>query len=305
MFDFKYKESVESCYNLIRTKKIEVDDTDKIEVKRADELIDLSPCIGIMQEASFFEKYNIDEEIERAKTLRSELPKVSVSKNATISEKILYLTAINTGYARYTTQVEAPFMEQSEIETICNRLSTVFSRSEVDIQVDGAISLKDSFEQEELSKRSADRNKKELEDIMKELGFKKNKIKTIIDDNIDLLETEDRTVLNIVGRADVVKDNVVYELKFKEDLRHEDYLQLAAYLILLRKKKGILWNVCTNMMMEVTIPDEDAFIKQMIKTITKGAVNCSGDRYYLSWMSKEEEFASLAKKLSSEIDENK
>lgn len=140
---------------------------------------------------------------------------------------------------------------------------------------------------------------------MKELGFKKNKIKTIIDDNIDLLETEDRTVLNIVGRADVVKDNVVYELKFKEDLRHEDYLQLAAYLILLRKKKGILWNVCTNMMMEVTIPDEDAFIKQMIKTITKGAVNCSGDRYYLSWMSKEEEFASLAKKLSSEIDENK
>lgn len=196
-------------------------------------------------------------------------------------------------------------MEQDEIETICNRLQTVFSPSEEFIQVDGAISLKDSSEQEEVSKSEADRKKKELVDTLKKLGFTKEVIKDTTKKNKGLFETKDHTVLSIVGRADVVKDDVVYELKFTEELRHENFLQLATYLIMLKKKKGILWNVCTNTMIEVTVPDEDAFLKQMIKTITKGAIDISDEKYYFSWMSNDENIEPLKNKILSEIDEKK
>ncbi|KIR03733.1 hypothetical protein P261_02548 [Lachnospiraceae bacterium TWA4] len=53
MFDFKYKEDVEECFQLISTKKITPIDTKTIDINNADGLIDLSPCIGIYQEASF------------------------------------------------------------------------------------------------------------------------------------------------------------------------------------------------------------------------------------------------------------
>jgi hypothetical protein len=35
-------------------------------------------------------------------------------------------------------------------------------------------------------------------------------------------------------------------------------------------KKGVLWNVRTNEMYEVRVPDREAFMAQVLKTITKG-----------------------------------
>ena len=55
MFQFKYNEDVEACYEAlhIEQKKIS-EDRRIIYIKNNDELIDLSPCIGIYQEAVFF-----------------------------------------------------------------------------------------------------------------------------------------------------------------------------------------------------------------------------------------------------------
>lgn len=56
MFDFKYQEDVEECFSLLDKKKIEQDDKRVIDIRSNDGLIDLSPCIGIYQEAFLFFK---------------------------------------------------------------------------------------------------------------------------------------------------------------------------------------------------------------------------------------------------------
>ncbi len=75
----------------------------------------------------------------------------------------------------------------------------------------------------------------------------------------------------INGRMDAIADNMVYELKFVSALSHTHFLQLASYLALKPKyKKGRLWNVRTNQIYEVSVPDRKAFLNQVVKTITKG-----------------------------------
>ncbi len=64
MFDFKYKEDVERSYSLLKINKLEQTDDSIIEIKSTDGLIDLSPCIGIYQEAVYFDNYQIDEDIK-------------------------------------------------------------------------------------------------------------------------------------------------------------------------------------------------------------------------------------------------
>ena len=81
------------------------------------------------------------------------------------------------------------------------------------------------------------------------------------------------TIFYANGRADVVKDDVVYELKFVNDLMHEHYLQCACYIAALGLKKGILWNVKKNEAYEITIPDKRSFLNAVTKTITKGAIH--------------------------------
>ena len=60
MFDFKYKEDVERCFSLLKTSKLEQTERSIINIKSTDGLIDLSPCIGIYQEAVFFDNYQIE-----------------------------------------------------------------------------------------------------------------------------------------------------------------------------------------------------------------------------------------------------
>lgn len=78
----------------------------------------------------------------------------------------------------------------------------------------------------------------------------------------------DLKVVNAIGYADVVKNNIVYELKFVSELKYTHYLQCAMYMIGLNLKKGIIWNVRTNEMYEIEIKDKIAFLNAVVKTIT-------------------------------------
>ena len=78
--------------------------------------------------------------------------------------------------------------------------------------------------------------------------------------------------VKVKSRCDVLKDNIVWELKFTSELRPEHYLQLAMYLITMDKPYGILWNVRTNKKVRVSIKgSKKKFLKQVYKTITKTA----------------------------------
>lgn len=223
MFDFKYKEDIEECFGLLEVNKIERDDDSIIDIENSDGLIDLSPCIGIYQEAEFFSKYDIDREFELLKVLDKD-KKIDQSKYKTLDKKILYLTSLETNQKRYIKQVSRKIVEDKQKEEIERRLSSVFS--------------KDDDSQE-----------------LCEIQFSKKRG--------GCLE------FSAVGYADVIKNKTVYELKFVSELSHEHYLQCACYMVAKKLKRGVLWNVRTNEMYEIKIPDKTRFLDCVAKTITK------------------------------------
>lgn len=224
MFMFKYQEDIEDCFALLDTKKVREAEKELMVGRESDELIDLAPCIGVYQEAAFFKNYNIDEQLKFAEYMHKDRPKFRIPDNATVADKILYITAYETNYDRYVRQVKTPFVTEEETDEIFGRLRTVFTGNE---------------------------------EVQRDSDF--------------LVNVGDKSI-EIDGRCDVIKDNDVYELKFVQELNHQHFLQLGMYLTLFNIEKGFLWNIKNNEMYEVRVPDKDKFLRQAIKTITKGAI---------------------------------
>lgn len=227
MYDFKYREDVEALYQMLDIKEDDVANEDgmvdntKIDISESDDMIDMSPCIGIYQEAMFFNNYQIDDEIELASKVRDRKIRYRTG-NPNLREKILALVAIDTQYDRYITQASVDFVDKHQEEAIRNRLKLVFTGEE-DVQKDCSI----------------------------------------------VVETEAGNELVFDGRIDVDKDGTIYELKFKEEIGHEDYLQLAFYLIACNKDYGYIWNVKTNERYKVYAPNETRFINKLVPCVTK------------------------------------
>ncbi len=228
LFEFKFKEDVETCFSLISAEKIPTEDSSIIYVNNKDGMIDLSPCIGIYQEASYFDGYDIDKSIliHHIINRRNERPSMEELNAMSVEEKTLLLTYLETNQERYIKQVEIPFIQEDEKEAIHRRLGTVFGKNE-NVQKVCAIHFSDS---------------------------------------------RGEPMFSALGMADVVKDGLVYELKFVHELTHEHFLQCACYTLAMNFEKGILWNVRTNDMYAVTVPEKNKFLDAVAKTATKGVL---------------------------------
>ena len=229
MFDFKFKEDVEECYSMLKIQKKAIKDSKIIDIKDKDGLIDLSPCIGIYQEAMYFDNYSIDSEIAFSQAMHPDRPPLSYDADFPLQKKVLYLVAYETYQDRYIEQLKVPFISPTEEKEISDRLGTMLTKKE---QVQRRCSI----------------------------PFYDNGGNSCV----------------IEGRADVIKDNTVYELKFVSDVSHEHFLQTAVYMVALNIEKGVLWNVRTNTMYTVRVPDKEKFIEKVIKCITKGNIK----KYY-------------------------
>ena len=86
---------------------------------------------------------------------------------------------------------------------------------------------------------------------------------------IDFYDKNNNFIFSALGRVDVLKDNIVYELKFVNELSHEHFLQCACYMIALSIDEGILWNTRTNYKYKITIPSRKAFLDAVAIAITK------------------------------------
>lgn len=221
MFDYKFKEDIEECYQLLNIEVVR-NKTDEIDIKSHDGLIDLGPCIGIYQEAIFFENYNIDEQIDLLKSIHGNRT-IYVNDDWSLEKKILAVTSFETNQKRYIKQVKPPFITEEQKQLIKSRLSTIFKTDET-VQQKCQIIFKDDVT------------------------------------NNDFVAK---------GRCDVFKDNCVYELKFTSALSHEHFLQCASYIIGLNIEVGYLWNVRTDEMYRITIPNKEVFLKSVKRTITK------------------------------------
>lgn len=224
MFDFKYKEDIESCYSLLKIKEIDLEDKSVIDIKGTDGLIDISPCIGQFQE-TYFTEYDIESDIKFLMDLHKDRPQINLSKNNTVEYLILALTSYETRQDRYRTQVTIPYVTEKQKDQIFDRLSTVFSTDE-------------------------------MVQVQTEMSFK----------------YEGHDNVKMVGRADVVKDSKVYELKFVSELQHEHFLQCAMYMVSLGLKESILWNVKNNKMYSIKISSKKKFLDAVVNTITKGTI---------------------------------
>lgn len=83
-------------------------------------------------------------------------------------------------------------------------------------------------------------------------------------------------LFSVVGLADVVKDNVVYDLSFMSQFSHQNYLVTACHMIALGKEQGYLWNLYNNEIYSVEIPDRQRFMDAVAVAITKGKLK----KYY-------------------------
>lgn len=144
MFDFKFKEDVEKCFETIRIRKIKSDDNSVIHIKNNDGLIDLSPCIGIFQEATYFNGYSIDDSIEFQLTIDEDKGFLYTDevKNSSLENKVLFITSLETKQNRYRNQVAVPFITEAEERAICKRLATKLTRDE-DVQSSCALYFSD------------------------------------------------------------------------------------------------------------------------------------------------------------------
>lgn len=228
MFDFKYKEDIEQCFSCLEVKRIVQKDDSVIMINSKDGLIDLSPCIGIYQEASYFRNYSIDVAIQLKLIVLDKLYLYTDAvKKSLLDEKILFLTALETNQNRYKKQVEIPFVSDEQREQIRKRLNSMFAEDDA-AQVECQIDFSDS-------KNGA-------------------------------------CMFSAVGYADVVKESVVYELKFVTEVTHEHFLQCACYMAAMKMKKGILWNTRDNFMYSIKIKNTKTFMDSVTKAITKGAI---------------------------------
>lgn len=132
MFDFKYKEDVERCFSLLKTSKLEQTERSIINIKSTDGLIDLSPCIGIYQEAVFFDNYQIDAAIKLKVFLNPELKHLYTKEvqESSLDQKILFLVSLETKQKRYRTQVITPFVNEEQRALIIERLKTRLNQAE-------------------------------------------------------------------------------------------------------------------------------------------------------------------------------
>lgn len=233
MFEFKYKEDIEKSFMQLKINKRVSQDNSTINIKSVDGLIDLSPCIGIYQEAVYFDNYQIDVAIKLKLLLNRELEKLYTKEvqDSLLDEKILFLVSLDTKQKRYRTQVETPIVSEQQSEAIKDRLRTRLNSNE-NAQIECQIDFSDQ---------------------------EKGEIK-----------------FSAKGYADVIKDDIVYELKFVSELTHEHFLQCASYMVALNLPKGILWNTKDNTLFEIEVPNRRAFLDAVARTVTKGVI----ERYY-------------------------
>lgn len=124
MFDYRHEEDIESCFNCLKVSKLPKKTKDVINVENKDGLIDISPCIGELQESLFFGNYNIDTNFKFYSELYPR-KKLEINKHLSLSteKKILWLTSFETNQDRYFKQVTVPFISEEDKKRIKERLS--------------------------------------------------------------------------------------------------------------------------------------------------------------------------------------
>lgn len=235
MYDFIYKEDLEKCFSLLKVKPVN-EKNDVLTITNKDGNIDLSPCIGTFIEANFFKNYDLDQKknylLISKDFIKDYRRKISENEYQRIS------------YGNPTATCEEKILMLTATETNQDRYAW-------QVEVPFVKDMEKKAIMERLSKYF---NPEDTVQQALEVDFIGN----------------DGNEYEIHGICDVIKDNTVWELKFEDDLQQTNYLQLGFYLCAMPKGyKGMLYNVKTDEIVEVEVPDKKKFLKETVRAISK------------------------------------
>lgn len=224
MFDFKFQEHIDACYEMLEVTEIPQDDHSEIEATMSDYNIDLAPVVGAYQEIAFFKTYDYENVVKDLpqKAIKTYIEKINPKKKR---KQALCLAAYNTELARYCNQAREDFIDKDQKEKLLKRLEHHLRR---DLETQIPCSLAFPFQ--------------------------------------------------ATGKIDTICDGTIWELKFKQEVQKEDFLQLAMYMYM-ERKPGILYNSRFNREYSVQIKDRQEFIKRVQTCIHKGLNGSSTARF--------------------------
>lgn len=232
MFDFKLNEDVDKCLELVSVSSVQEPGNEIAAVSTSGQ-IDLSLCAGYYAQAVYFNNYDIDGAIDDAwqeRAAKGNFPKLPVPGGKwPLWKKVLYLSALVTGQERYFRQVDEPYISQEASDALCMRLS------------------------ERLSK-----------DDMAEAGCQ-----CVFRGLHDIVTGKPGGDKIVTGRMDVVRNGMPWELKFTQSLKAEHILQAAMYAVCSESESAALWNLRTDELLDVQVPDRQAFLSAVLSCISK------------------------------------
>lgn len=232
MFDFKLKEDVDKCLELVSVSSVQEPGNEIAAVSTSGQ-IDLSLCAGYYAQAVYFDNYDIDGAIDDAwqeRAAKGNFPKLPVPGGKwPLWKKVLYLSALVTGQERYFRQVDEPYISQEASDALCMRLS------------------------ERLSK-----------DDMAEAGCQ-----CVFRGLRDIATGKPGGDKIVTGRMDVVRNGMPWALKFTQALKAEHILQAAMYAVCAESESAALWNLRTDELLDVQVPDRQAFLSAVLSCISK------------------------------------
>lgn len=123
-FDFTYAENVTSCMDLITRRRLDDGDQEIIDIERSDGLIDLSPVVGVFQEALFFTGFDAEATMAMMVTVDESFHAEALMEklNGDPWNDSLVLAAVGTEQLRYYEQVTSR-VDQAEAGALMRRLT--------------------------------------------------------------------------------------------------------------------------------------------------------------------------------------
>lgn len=266
MFNFKYVEDIEACYDMLKIEEqplLKSDSREILDIRTNDGLLDISPAIIAYAKGSFFRDFDIYERLQQ----------MSANSELEISQYQYFQKAVNFQKDKAHGGVYEDVIEHPQGFGINVRpgkkYKSNFKHGKDDLQWQLLVLLAAETKVyayiRQINRRYITKDEKQT--LIERLG--------------SLLSPRDaHDVLSFIkgnlvfyGFTDVVKDDTAYSITYLDEIKYTDYLTCAMKMILTGASKGVVWSLKTNQRMTVTIPDRQKFMDQVVSTITKRSLN--------------------------------
>lgn len=266
MFNFKYVEDIEACYDMLKIEEqplLKSESREILDIRTSDGLLDISSAIIAYAKGSFFKDFDIYERLQR----------MFNNGELEISQYQYFQKAVNFQKDKANGGVYEDIIEHPGGFGINVRkgkkYKTNFKHGKDDLQwqllVLLAAETKIYAYIRQINRRYITKGEKQT--LIDRLGslWSPNDVHDVF----SAIEGN----LTFYGLTDVVKDDTAYSITYLDEIKYTDYLTCAMKMILTGASKGVVWSLKTNQRMTVTIPDRQQFMDQVVSTITKRSLN--------------------------------